>query len=57
MRKILVIDEQNDQLLTKICDAAFKAMGIQILGTVNQLVSKIHEEPDICSGPIEMITA
>jgi hypothetical protein len=56
MRKVLVLNEENDKLLTAICDAAFKALGIQVLSTVNKLASQIQTESE-ASDPVPEIVA
>lgn len=43
-RKVLVLDEKADILLTNICDAALKFSGFQILKDVNELSKVVQEE-------------
>jgi hypothetical protein len=43
-RKVLVLDEKTDLLLTNICDAALKSSGFQILKDINELSNVIREE-------------
>jgi hypothetical protein len=43
-RKLLVLDEKTDLLLTNICDAALKSSGFQILKDINELSDVVREE-------------
>jgi hypothetical protein len=43
-KKIIIIDEQIDLLLTNICDAALKASGMEALKDVNALAAAVVDE-------------
>lgn len=44
-RKVLVIDEKVDVLLTNICDAALKSSGFESLEDINALSDAVCDEP------------
>jgi len=43
-RKVLVIDEKIDILLTNICDAALKSSGFQSLKDINALSDAVCDD-------------
>lgn len=43
-RKIIIVDEEIDQTLVRICDAALKWSGIQMLSAVNKVVGSVKED-------------
>lgn len=49
MRKVLVIDEAMDKLLTTVFDFAFKAAGVQVTPAWEQLKAaiKFEEDPEL----------
>jgi hypothetical protein len=46
-RKIIIVDEEIDRMLSHICDAALKWSGMQMLSAVNRVVGSMQEDDSI----------
>jgi hypothetical protein len=47
MKRVIELDMETEKTLTSICDAALKQGGMQLYGSVAQLIANIKQQEDV----------